>query len=690
MSDPSTETPATRAQAVAAALDSDLDTLHFVALTRTPDGKIKKPAAKHWTRIKAAAGYLARYPGLGVMPYSAQLAVVDVDVHDGEPPEAGERVKAAVDALGEPLAEVLTPSGGRHLFYPNPGGAKVDGYWLYGEILSATHQIVLHDDAAFIAAAKAARGRAAPDFSKLPPVPKREPRGKGAARGKATKRGVPVDVAQALEFMRSAPAGTRNPTANDVAFTLARNGLWDDGVYIDLRDAAFEAGIGGDRAADTEETIRRAAAAGLAARAEAEAKAKANEPPPPSDEDAPPAGASGADAPPPEADEDDGLCPFCGRKDPCKPCSALSAETRAALSTLFSKRSETKRLHAVQVLRTREDWREDPVVNARALRSASGILGAKALADVFRQGATDGDDWLQCARPIRAIEAEELLPPLARNLAWPFRVCLAHGPAGSGKTRALAAAAAAVSNGLPWGGARTEASVVLWVAFEDMGGAVRLLRHHGANEDGVVFATGHELAPDWHGRFERLREEVQPAWIIVDSFTAIAAALGVDSNNADEATRLLQPLVKAAQAGCAVTFTHHEPHKHRRARNSGGIQAAVDAIFRVTHSPGPKMTVIAKWGKVRFGLEYAAELKLLLSGDGRTFTPQHVEFNEFEAHTEDIRRLLADDPKTSVRAVARALGLPEGGRKYPTFTALVEEQRKHFEGDEDEDDEEGQ
>ena len=679
MSDHSTNTPAVRAQAIAAALGSDLETLHFVALTRTPDGKLKKPAAKHWTRYKAAAGYLARYPGLGVMPYSAGLAVVDVDVHDGAEPDAAARVEAAVGALGEPLARVQTPSGGWHLFYANPGGKKVDGLWLYGEILSASHQIALHDDGAFIVAAKAAAGASAPNFSKLPPRPKRRsqpaaPAGCGGARVGSG------DVDELVESVSSAKKGTRNEALFHAGLQIEMSGGWSDETGGALRAAGLAAGLSED---EVDDTIRKGRARGRKVADEA--------PPPPSDEDAPPTDASGVDAPPPEAEDDaDGLCPFCGRKDPCEPCSALAPETRAALSVLFSKHGETKRLHAVQVLRTLEDWREDPVVNARVLRSAAGIIGGRGLADVFRAGATDGDEWMQCARPLRSIETEELLPPLARNLAWPYRVCVAHGPAGSGKTRALAAAAAAVSNGLPWGGKPTEAAVVLWVAFEDMGGAVRLLRHHGANEDGVVFATGHELAPDWPGRFERLREEVQPAWIVVDSFTAIAAALGVDSNNSDEATRLLQPLVKAAQAGCAVTFTHHEPHKHKRARNSGGIQAAVDAIMRITHSAGVKMTTIAKWGKVRFGMEYAAELKLMLANGDREFRPMHVERNRFEAHIDAIRAQLAEDPKRSVRAIEKALDIPHGGRHFDEFKALVEEQRNHFKGEDDDEDDEGQ
>ena len=234
---------------------------------------------------------------------------------------------------------------------------------------------------------------------------------------------------------------------------------------------------------------------------------------------------------------------------------------------------------------------------------------------------SDSTDWLQAFRPLSEMgEAQPTTEPLARMLGWPKRVTAAHGPAGSGKTRILAAAAAAVSTDAQWLGMPVVAGKVLWIALEDEDGAKQLLRRHGANLDNVIVGPGHVLTmageKQWSKRLLQLVDHFKPVWVILDSLPQLAAALGIDTNNADDVTRALQPLtVAASQTGCAVTITHHEPHAEKRLRNSTAIAAAVDAIVRVSHVE--TVTTIQAGSKMRYGTRHDQQVYARLVDEDR-------------------------------------------------------------------------
>lgn len=221
---------------------------------------------------------------------------------------------------------------------------------------------------------------------------------------------------------------------------------------------------------------------------------------------------------------------------------------------------------------------------------------------------------------------DEETEPILRNVAWPGRLSAIHGFPGSGKTRLLADGAAAVTRGDRWLGRATivGGGTVLWIACEDPAGARKLLRKHGANEDRLIIGDGQALFAEgsWAHTLPDLVKEFKPDLIVVDSLASLVAISGegVDSNNADHVTRLLQPLVDAAAKGAGVDITHHEPHGERRLRNSSAIAAVVDVVVRVAReSESSQVTEITLGTKVRFGLVTDPRLRAVLSPDGTRF-----------------------------------------------------------------------
>lgn len=389
---------------------------------------------------------------------------------------------------------------------------------------------------------------------------------------------------------------------------------------------------------------------------------------------APPESPPAADFAPPAP------CEYCGRSTDCRPCEHCSfkGDVAEAVRTVLEpgRAPDAKRLSALHLLAGDGSWHANELVKHRVVKAAANIVGRAGAEAMFRAKPPDGDTWSGAFKLLGEIDVDDELPPLARGLAWPYRTTIVHGPAGSGKTRCLAAAAAALSNGDMWAGVSTEATVCLWIAYEDIGGAARLLKHHGANPAGVVLGPGHSLIADMPGRFAQLVEQVQPAWVIVDSLASMAAALGVDTNSADEVTTALEPFNAAAAAGAAVTLTHHEPHAEERTRNSTGIQAAVDALMRVTHDPDDSLTTIAKGTKVRFGMEHETAIYLQLAQDGASFVRLGRAPSRLEQYRAPVLAALRENPNADYKTCAEKADYKKNSRTWKAFTDLVDECRE--------------
>ena len=256
------------------------------------------------------------------------------------------------------------------------------------------------------------------------------------------------------------------------------------------------------------------------------------------------------------------------------------------------------------------------------------VSASQEAGQLLKQATVDlKPDHVRAFRPLAEDDAgDQETQPIVRNVAWPGRLTAIHGPAGSGKTRLLADAAAAVTRGDQWLGKPTieGGGRVLWIAFEDLQGARKLLLKHGANKDRLIIGEGQALFAEgsWARTLPDVFKEFQPILIVVDSLPSLAATSGenVDSNNADDVTRLLQPLVDVARDRAAAALTHHEPHSEKRLRNSSAIAAVVDVVVRVAReSQSSRVTVITRGTKARYGLASDPRLRAVLSPDGTRF-----------------------------------------------------------------------
>ena len=136
----------------------------------------KRPLALGWQKKEAALklkSAIAWDGLLGLVPASVGLVVVDVDIHDA-PVDTGRA--AAVAALGEPLSECSSPSGGAHLFYKSPTANVSNSKWRYGDVRGSKGYVVLLATRGGGGGGKGARGAVAPDLRRLPKSEKKSSR----------------------------------------------------------------------------------------------------------------------------------------------------------------------------------------------------------------------------------------------------------------------------------------------------------------------------------------------------------------------------------------------------------------------------------------------------------------------------------------------------------------------------------
>ena len=103
-------------------------------------------------------GHYMRGLPIGLVPLSLGLLVVDVDTYDEKNRKFAKHWLAK---LPPPLADIPTPSGGRHLYYCLPGpthinlGLRNSGLfdrkrWRYGDVLCAGSHVLLYDVRALV------------------------------------------------------------------------------------------------------------------------------------------------------------------------------------------------------------------------------------------------------------------------------------------------------------------------------------------------------------------------------------------------------------------------------------------------------------------------------------------------------------------------------------------------------------
>ena len=190
---------------------------------------------------------------VGIMPVSVGIHVVDVDRHADEPPDIDTRVKAAVDALGEPLSQYQTGGkGGVHLLYRAPEAGYGNGAWRYGENRCSRGYAIPWDLDAWLRAIAEASAADLVDPSKLPPKS-----GKAAGNTALQEGDIPLKPkASTPADLRTAAEGERNNTLNGGVYADGRAGRDRRAEWF---TEATAAGLSEDEA---NATISSAAAAG--------------------------------------------------------------------------------------------------------------------------------------------------------------------------------------------------------------------------------------------------------------------------------------------------------------------------------------------------------------------------------------------------------------------------------------------
>ena len=119
----------------------------------------KKPKAavtEGWQKKMPTAdqvcGWLDRGIYVGLEPGSIECVVIDLDTRkkDEKPVPGFEKIvsaeeKAIIGEFGAPLANVKTPSGGRHLFYKSADDVIGNVFWRSGEIRHTGGYVVLYE-----------------------------------------------------------------------------------------------------------------------------------------------------------------------------------------------------------------------------------------------------------------------------------------------------------------------------------------------------------------------------------------------------------------------------------------------------------------------------------------------------------------------------------------------------------------
>lgn len=273
------------------------------------------------------------------------------------------------------------------------------------------------------------------------------------------------------------------------------------------------------------------------------------------------------------------------------------------------------------------------------------------------------------AKPNRAIRLSDLLenpellqPPeaVAPRLGFVGRVVLLAAREKMGKSTLVSAAAAAVSSGAPFlGEATRRGDVLLFWLEEHPGELAQNILKFGGDPDRVWVYT--QLS-DPRNPLREITEEIEalePALVVIDSLSALAADVVTDTWNAGQWTRLLMPLVLVARSGPSIIFLHHSRKSDGAYRDSSGIGAAVDMILEMkgdsTDARARKIKAIGRFPLENFTvrLDETGSAYDLVHVDGEDLRPL-VLLHLFE-HPEESKRGVRESVKGDNKSVDEAL-----------------------------------
>ncbi len=200
--------------------------------------------------------------------------------------------------------------------------------------------------------------------------------------------------------------------------------------------------------------------------------------------------------------------------------------------------------------------------------------------------------------------------PLTR-LAYRGRTTLLVGREKGGKSTTSRAASSHVSAGRAFLGEHLRAGRVLYAAFEEhVADVVRGFEDFGAAPDDVFLLERIDTAP-----LETLRREVahiKPDLIVIDTLSAYAKSLGLESSDSTGWTQAMAGLTQLARdSKAAVLILHHAKKSDGRYRDSTAIGAGVDAILTMfsddTDSSVRRIKGLARWPFRDFAIRLIGE-----------------------------------------------------------------------------------
>ncbi len=205
--------------------------------------------------------------------------------------------------------------------------------------------------------------------------------------------------------------------------------------------------------------------------------------------------------------------------------------------------------------------------------------------------------------PFKLLDDEQIMqerteqPHLIKGVCTEDAFILLHAESGKGKTFLALDMSLSIASGAPWQGCKVKQGPVVYIAAEGQGGLATRVeawkQHHGKAEKLGVYFLPRALDPLVANEIAALGKqiaemELEPALIVVDTWSASLAAGGGDEDKAKDAGRAAGAFRQlATDLKAAVLVIHHEGVKGRgRARGSSALKATADTELALTQKKG--------------------------------------------------------------------------------------------------------
>lgn len=240
--------------------------------------------------------------------------------------------------------------------------------------------------------------------------------------------------------------------------------------------------------------------------------------------------------------------------------------------------------------------------------------------------------------------------PVVTHLAFGKCTTLLVGREKGGKSTLATAGAAAVSRGGHFLGEKIDQGSVLWYALDEpVGGLVRRLVEHQADEETVFILENR--GSDAYRTLADAAAKLGPRMIVIDTLDKYALPRNLDSSDAAGWSDVMEGLANVARdTSAAVLVIHHGTKESGRYRDSTAIGAGVDVI--ATMFPGDEASVRRFEMQARF---HVADFSIRLT-DLETDGPPRYELAAGELSLDArVLSFIQQHPGTSQRNVRQGV-----------------------------------